>query len=113
MVPAELGDIQFAPEQVDDDVERAETRAEMTRAGTFDGDERVCPAHVGDEPEILALACPLELRARNERQLCHGCSRRTSSFTSVPHPGPEGTLSLPSAICGTAVVSSSRHGTSS
>src|SRR5712691_2200118 len=113
MVPAELGDVQFAPEEVDDDVERAEARAEMTRPGTFDGDERVRPAHVGDESEILVLAGALELGARNERQLCHGCSRRTSSFTSAPHPGPAGILSLPSAICGTAVVSSSRHGTSS
>jgi hypothetical protein len=37
MVPAELGDVQLTPEQVHDDVESAEARAEMPGAGALDG----------------------------------------------------------------------------
>ena len=55
-VPAELGDVQLAPEQVHDDVERAEARAEMSRARALDRDERVRAAHVGEQPEVVARA---------------------------------------------------------
>src|SRR5262249_32688053 len=112
IVPPHLGDVELAPEEVGDDVEGAEARAEMTRACAFDSRERVRAAHVGDQREVVAGA--LELGARNQLQ-CHGhgCPARTSSFTSVPHPGADGIVSVPSRIAGTAVVSSSRHGTSS
>ena len=62
---------------------------------------------------VLRVARAVELRFGDERQLGHGCSRRTSSFTSAPQPGPAGIVSVPSLISGTAVVSCSRHGTSS
>ena len=111
MIPTELGHVELAPQQIDDDVERAEARAEMSRAGALDGNERIRATHVRDERQIVAGT--RELFARNQLECYgHGCSRRTSSSTSAPQPGPEGIVSVPSRISGTA-VSSSRHGTSS
>ena len=46
-----LGDVQLREEKVRDDVERAEARAEMARAGALHRDERVQPAHVGEQRE--------------------------------------------------------------
>ena len=59
MLPAELSDVELAPEQVDDDVERAEARAEMSGAGALDRDERVGAAHVGEQTQIVAGALEL------------------------------------------------------
>ena len=50
-VEADLGDVQVLPEEVDDEVERAEGRAEMPGAGALDRGERVQPAHVREERE--------------------------------------------------------------
>ena len=51
IVEAELRDVQLLVEQVHDDVERAEARAEMARTGALDGDERVQPADVREQRE--------------------------------------------------------------
>ena len=69
IVPAELGDVELAPEQVHDDVQRAEARAEMSRAGALDRDERVRAAHVGEQREVVARA--LELLAGDQLQRRH------------------------------------------
>ena len=55
IVEAALGNVQLVEEKVRDDVERAERRAEVPRAGALDGDERVQPAHIGEqrEPGVL------------------------------------------------------------
>src|SRR5207249_4945770 len=108
VVEAELGGVQLQEEQMDDDVHRAEARAEVTGAGALDGDERIRPAHVRNQGEILLRTGELALRDQ-----LHGCFRSTSSSTSTPQPGPAGIVSTPFSICGAAVVSVSRHGTSS
>ena len=56
MVEAELRDVQLLVEQEDDDVHRAEARAEVAGARALDGGERVEPAHVGDEREVRSRA---------------------------------------------------------
>ena len=112
MLPPELRDVQLPPEEMDDDVECAEARAEVPRPGALDGDERIRTAHVGDQREVIAGA--VEFGARDQLQRHgHGCSARTSSFTSAPQPGPGGIVSVPSRISGTPVVRCSRQGTSS
>src|SRR5438445_12216609 len=112
MVEADLRGVELGVEQVDDDVHRAEARAEVPRAGELDRGESVSTAHVGDQRQVVARALELELLAWDDRQF-HGCSRRTSSFTSAPQPGPVGIVRRPFSISGTAVVSVSRQGTSS
>src|SRR5438045_9223472 len=77
MIPTELRHVELAPQQLDDDVERAERRAEMSRAGALDCDERIRATHVGEERQIVAGT--RELFARNQlERYGHGCSRRTS-----------------------------------
>src|SRR5262249_50329473 len=110
--PPDLRDVELAPEQMDDDVERAEARPQVAGAGALDGRQSVGPAHVGEERQVVAGA--LELGTWNQLQRYgHGCSARTSSFTSAPHPGADAIASVPSRIFGTALVTSSRHATSS
>ena len=77
MVEAELGDVQLLVEQVHEDVERAEARAEVARAGALDRDERVEAAHVREEREagvrvdVGRGANAVELGLGDERQLRH------------------------------------------
>ena len=75
VVEAELGDVQLLVEQEDDDVHRAEARAEVAGAGALDGGQRVEPAHVGDHGEARFPRAG-ELRLRDEAQLAQGVSRR-------------------------------------
>ena len=49
IVEPALGDVELVEQQVDDEVERAERGAEMTRAGALHGDERVQPARVREQ----------------------------------------------------------------
>ena len=58
VVEAELRGVQLLVEQEDDDVHRAEARAEMARARPLDRGQRVEPAHVGDhvEPRLARVA---------------------------------------------------------
>ena len=109
VLEAKLGRVQLLEEQVDDDVHRAEARAEVARAGALHGDERIqrgtCPQCRRD-------------RSRRTRELAlRGSAPRMLPqhvFVHVaPQPGPAGIVSTPSSISGTAVVSVSRHGTSS
>ena len=51
IVETDLRDVQLAVEEVDDDVERTEARAEMPGSGTLHGDERVQPADVREKRE--------------------------------------------------------------
>ena len=77
VVEAELADVQLLVEEVHHDVEGAEARAEMPRAGALDGDERVEPAHVREQREagirIRAgrAANAVELGLGNEREVRH------------------------------------------
>ena len=68
-VEAELGDVQLRPEQVRDEVERAEGGAEVPGAGALDRDERVRAAHVGEEREALVR---VDVGRRDARELARG-----------------------------------------
>src|SRR5439155_3111768 len=74
-----------------------------------------CKLQLRGAPVDGAPTDPPDERARGSGQphSGHGSSGGTPSVTSAPQPGPDGIVSLPSAIWGAAVVSSSRHGTSS
>ncbi len=52
IVEADLGDVQLRVQEVNDDVERAEARSEVSGACALDGHERVQPAHVREEREL-------------------------------------------------------------
>src|SRR5262249_28091417 len=65
IVPPYLRDIELAPEQLDDDVECAETRADVSRAGALDGDESVGTAHVREQSQVGAIGA-VELRLRDQ-----------------------------------------------
>ena len=76
IVEAALGDVQLVEEKVRDDVERAERRAEVPRAGALDGDERVQPACIGEqrEPGVVidvGAAKSVELWLGDEAQIRH------------------------------------------
>ena len=65
VVEAELDGVQVLVEEEDDDIHRAEARAEMARPCPLHGRERVQPAEVGDARKVaLRLR---ELRLRDER----------------------------------------------
>ena len=68
-VEAELRDVQLLPEQMGDEVERAERGAEVPGAGALDRDERVRAAHVGEEREALVR---VEAGRRDARELARG-----------------------------------------
>ena len=76
VVPAELGHVQLAEEEVRDQVERAEARAEVPGAGALDRDERVRAAHVGEQRERGVVgatrADAIELGAGDQAELRHG-----------------------------------------
>ena len=76
VVPAQPGHVQLAEEEVRDEVERAEARAEVPRAGALHGDQRVRPAHVREQRErgvvAAARADAVELGARDQAELRHG-----------------------------------------
>ncbi len=77
VVEAELVDVQLLVEEVHEDVEGAEARAEMARAGALDGDERVEPAHVRDQGQsgigirLRGGANAVELGLGDEREVGH------------------------------------------
>ena len=76
IVEAELGDVQLRVEEVHDDVERAEARAEMPGPGALHGDERVQPADVRDEckPRVgvaVRGADAVDAVPSDERELHH------------------------------------------
>src|SRR5439155_14311227 len=69
VTPAQLRDVQLPPEQVDDYVEGAEARAEVSGTCALDRHERICAAHVGEQPQVAAGA--LELPRRYQPELGH------------------------------------------
>ena len=76
IVEAALGDVQLVEEKVRDDVERAERRPEMPRACALHGDERVQPAHIGEqrEPGVLidvGASKSVEFGLGDEAQIRH------------------------------------------
>ena len=93
VAPAETGRVQLLEQEERHDVHRAEARAEMSRAGTFHGDERVEPAHVGEDadsrvPVDVRGADAVELGLRDQRELGHalvgGRCGVTTSARSAP-----------------------------
>ena len=83
VVPADLGDVQLAPQEVHHDVERAEARADVPGTGALDRDQRVRAAHVRDQREVIAGAP--ELLARDQLQLDHRVRRyRVASDELAP-----------------------------
>ena len=76
IVETDLRDVQLAVEEVDDDVERAEARAEMPGSGTLHRDECVQPADVREKRQAfvgLAVrdANGVDVSLRDERELRH------------------------------------------
>ena len=76
IVESALGDVQLVEEELGDDVERTERRAEVTGAGTLHRDERVQSARVGQErqPRVgVDVGCQqtLELGLRDKAQVRH------------------------------------------
>ncbi len=80
VVEPELGDVQLRVEEMDDDVERAEARAEVPRSRALDRDEGVQTADVGDQREpcvrvAVRSAEPIDVRLRDEGKLRHAARR--------------------------------------
>ena len=76
IVETDLRDVQLAVEQVDDDVERTEARAEMPGSGTLHRDERVQPADGREKRQsFVGLAVRgangVDVSFRDERELRH------------------------------------------
>ena len=72
IVPADFRDVELAPQEVHDDVQRAERRADVTRACALDGREGVQAAHVGEQrqrPLAVGRGGACELFARDEHEL--------------------------------------------
>src|SRR5512133_1599384 len=81
MLPPQLSDVELPPEQVHDDVERTEARAEVSGAGALYRDECVGAAHVGEQTQIVAGA--LELLWRYQPELGHD-PRTVAESTRFP-----------------------------
>ena len=80
VVEPELGDVQLRVQEMDDDVERTEARAQVPRSRPLDRDEGVQAADVGDqrEPRVrVAVRCaePIDVRLGNEGKLRHAARR--------------------------------------
>ena len=76
IVEAALGDVELVEQEVCDDVERAERRAEVPRPGTLHGDEGVQPARICEqrEPGVgidVGGAETVQLGHRDEEQIRH------------------------------------------
>ena len=76
IVEAALGDVQLVEQEVGDDVERAERRAEVPRPGALHGDEGVQPARVGEQRELrvgidVGRAQAIEFGLGDEEQIRH------------------------------------------
>ncbi len=77
---AHVGDVQLLVEELNDDVERAEARAEMPGAGLLDGNEGVQAADVGEQREARVGiagrgADRVDVALRDERELRHAGRR--------------------------------------
>jgi len=80
IVEAALGDVQLVEQKMRDDVQRAERRAEVPRAGALDRDEGVQSAGVGEERELrvgidVRGAQTIELGLWDEEQIRHSDTR--------------------------------------
>ncbi len=85
MVEPERDRVHLLVEQVHDDVEGAEARAEMARACPLDRNERIRATHVGEERETLVAidargGDTRERRRRYEHELDHGADCRSDSY---------------------------------
>src|SRR5262249_3911128 len=90
VVPADLRGVQPLEEEMDEEVERAEGRAEVPRARTLDGDESVQPAHVAEQSEAfvrLDLGRPhaVELALRDELEHRHSAWHASAHSTREAH----------------------------
>ncbi len=83
-VEAELRDVQLLPEQMGDEVQRAEGGAEMPGAGALDRDERVRATHVREEREAVVRVEPgrrdaRELGGWDQLEWWHGVDCRSGA----------------------------------
>ncbi len=110
IVEADRDGVELGVEEVHDDVQRAEARAEVAGAGALDGDERVRATHVGQqrEPLVARGVCrdALEGRARDEDELGQAADCRSAPVADTaprsPRPAEREHARPPAAVEGEA-----------